>query len=58
MVFPGRGLDSERGVDSSIGTLGFGEPFTVTSTTVCLIEGFGAGDAGEPEGDGVTALEL
>jgi hypothetical protein len=53
MVFPGRGLDSERGVDSSIGTLGFGEPFTVTETTVCLIEGFGAGDAGEPEGDGV-----
>ena len=48
---PGRGLEVERGVDSSTGIFGAGVPAIVTKTFALVIDGLGLGESGEPDGN-------
>jgi hypothetical protein len=53
--FPARGLDVDRGVDSSTGTRGAGVPSIVTSIVALVIEESGVGETDGPAGVGDAA---
>jgi hypothetical protein len=53
---PGRGLEVSFGVDSWTGTCGWGVPRIVTRTAALVTDGFGFGEPGVLEGDGVGEL--